>query len=164
MAKFVFKLAPVLKQRLAAERQRQAAVAVLESKRVELEDQLRAFQRGLEEAREAWREMLSGGGTVGSADIRGAGMQAVSTLAGQARAQRVVVQLAGVHANLAKARAELAQAMKARRAIELLREKQYEEWRAEERRKDAAAMDEIAARMAQARSPLAATPDTGTIS
>ena len=72
-------LAPVLKQRLAAERQRQAAVAVLESRRVELEDQLRAFQRGLEEAREAWREMLSAG-SVGAADIRGAGMQAVASL------------------------------------------------------------------------------------
>jgi flagellar export protein FliJ len=160
MAKFVFKLAPVLKQRLAAERQRQAAVAVLESRRVELEDQLRAFQRGLEEAREAWREMLSGG-SVGAADIRGAGMQAVASLAGQARAQRVVVQLAGVHANLAKARAELAQAMKARRAIELLREKQYEEWRADERRRDAAAMDEIAARMMLSRNPLTAAPDAG---
>lgn len=162
MATFVFKLAPVLKQRLAAERQRQAAVATLETRRVELEDQLRAFQRGLEEAREAWREMLSGG-SVGAADIRGAGMQAVASLAGQARAQRVVVQLAGVHANLAKARAELAQAMKARRAIEILREKQYEEWRAEERRRDAAAMDEIAARMALVRSSSAAAPDAGSI-
>ena len=46
-------------------------------------------------------------------------------------------------------------------AIELLREKQYEEWRADERRRDAAAMDEIAARMMLSRNPLTAAPDAG---
>ena len=151
MAKFVFSLASVLKQRLAVERTRQAALAALEAKRVELEDSIRACQRTIEQARESWRDMLGASagpdGSVAAADMRGAGLQAAASLAGEAAARKAVIQLAGLHTHLTRARAELAQAMKDRRAIELLRDRKFEEWKLEQRRLETNAMDEIAQRM-----------------
>jgi hypothetical protein len=156
MAKFVFRLASVLKQRLAIERTKQAAVAALESRRVALEQSLRDMQRTIDDARAQWREMLHAGasGAVSAADIRGAGMQAAASFSSQAAGHRIVIQLAGVHTHLKKARAELVEAMKARRAIELLREKQLEEWKLEQRRLDTNAMDEIASRISGSESLL----------
>lgn len=156
MAKFIFRLASVLKQRLAIERTKQAAVASLESRRVALEQTLRDMQRTIDGARDEWRHMLHAGasGSVSAADVRGAGMQAAASFSSQTAAHRIVIQLAGVLTHLKKARAELVEAMKARRAIELLREKQFEEWKLEQRRLDTNAMDEIAARISGADSPL----------
>jgi hypothetical protein len=153
MAKFIFNLASVLKQRLAVERTRQAVVAGLEAKRVELEDQLRGCQRTIESSRQSWRDLLGASagpdGSVAAADVRGAGMQAAASLAGEATARKTVIQLAGLHTHLTRARAELAQAMKDRRAIELLRDRRFEEWKLEQRRIETNQMDEIAQRMSQ---------------
>lgn len=153
MAKFIFNLASVLKQRLAVERTRQAVVAGLEAKRVELEEQLRGCQRAIEASRQSWRDLLGASagpdGSVAAADVRGAGMQAAASLAGEATARKTVIQLAGLHTHLTRARAELAQAMKDRRAIELLRDRRFEEWKLEQRRIETNQMDEIAQRMSQ---------------
>jgi flagellar biosynthesis chaperone FliJ len=159
MAKFVFKLNAVIKQRQAVEKLRQAAVAKLEAQRAELEDRLRGCQRTIDATLGQWRDMLfsASPGAPDSAnepsslqrvDVRGAGMQASASLAAEATARGIVIQLSGVHSHLARARASLALAMRERRAIEMLRDRQYEEWLLDQRRRETAATDEIAARLA----------------
>jgi flagellar biosynthesis chaperone FliJ len=164
MAKFVFKLEAVLEQRRARESQRQSAVARIERERVEAEEEIRAFQRAIERERDELRLMLGSrepgmpdviaGGLGGSEfqvdagpamiDLRGARQQASATLRSVARAQQAVLKLAGIHRRLDAARLELLKAATDRKAAELLREKQYRAWLAEQNRKDAAMVDEIA--------------------
>jgi flagellar export protein FliJ len=59
-------------------------------------------------------------------------------------AQRIVLELAGVHKRLEAARAELIEATKQRRAVELLRDRRFAEWRNAENKRETAAIDELA--------------------
>ena len=57
--------------------------------------------------------------------------------------QRNVIELAGLHRQLEDARGKLAIAAQERRAIELLRERRYDQWRAELNRREEAAFDDM---------------------
>lgn len=145
MARFIFKLEPVLRQRKAVERQRQLALAEIERERLALEDQVRSIQDQIRSEKDLMREHLdpraSGSRSV---DLRGVRMQAGAQLRLVLSAQQAVVKLAGVHKRIEAARSELIEATKARRAVELLRERRYEQWLEEQRHKEAAMLDEIA--------------------
>jgi flagellar export protein FliJ len=141
MARFIFKLQAVLTQRQAAERRCQAAVAVLERERAAVEARIRELQRAIVAARDDVRAGLAGG--EGTLDIRGVRLAAGASLHLVARAQRAVIELSGVHGRLDAARVQLLRAATRRRAVELLRERRYEEWLSEERRREDAALDEI---------------------
>jgi flagellar export protein FliJ len=70
------------------------------------------------------------------------------------KAQRVVLQLAGLHRRLDVARAALAAAARDRRAVEVLKERRFARWKAEQEHRAATALDEIAtARAARTRRP-----------
>ena len=142
MAKFVFKLRPVLRQREAVERRRQVALAAVEGERTALENSIRAIQSDLSTARQDWRANLSPAG--GPTDIRSARFQANNALHLVARAQSSVIKLAGVHRRIEKARAELIEATARRRAVEVLRDKQLEAWKHVQNQAESAATDEIA--------------------
>jgi flagellar FliJ protein len=141
MARFIFKLEPVLRQRKAIEREKQLALAELERSRVELEDQIRQIQGRLRAEKDTMRDQLTPGARV---DLRGVRMQAGAQLRLVLEAQQAVFKLAGVHRRVEAARAELIEATKARRAVELLRERRFEQWLEEQRRKEASMLDEIA--------------------
>lgn len=144
MPKFVFNLEAVLKQRLAAEREKQLAVAALERERVDLESVIRGYQADLTQEKQELREQLAtekGGPT--SLDLRGVRFQAGAALRLITLAQRAVLQLAGIHKKLDRARLELLEATTRRKAVETLKERRYEEWREEEKRREAAAADEL---------------------
>ena len=87
MAKFVFELEAVLKQRRAIERERRVALAEVERARIALEDRLRAMhERGVEERAELGAQLggrLAGGGVI---DLRGVRFQ--TTAAQGVRADR----------------------------------------------------------------------------
>src|SRR5438132_8887037 len=110
MARFVFELEAVLEQRLAAERDRQLAVAALERERLQAEDAIRRCQQGIVHEKEDWRGRLSGehgksggsggGGGTGLLDVRAIRLQATATNQLNAQAQRHVLHLAGVHNRL----------------------------------------------------------------
>jgi len=151
--KFRFSLQAVLDQREREERDRQVAVAAVERERMRLEERLRACQAALRLER---REQAAALGAPGAAGPSGAGAGRpgrvdLSALRGQiaasmrllAEAQRIALELAGVLRRLEGARAELLRARTRRRAVELLRERRYEQWRLDEIRRDAAATDEI---------------------
>ncbi|MCC6425359.1 MAG: flagellar FliJ family protein [Phycisphaerales bacterium] len=152
MAKFIFKLEAVLDQRIAIERQKQLVVAQIERERLDAEEDIRAHQRAIERERDELRDMLASeqaavdegefGGRV--VNLAGARFQAAAAIRLTARAQQAVLRLAGIHRRLDTARLDLLHAATQRKAVELLREKQYGAWRMEQNRKDAAGIDEIA--------------------
>jgi flagellar biosynthesis chaperone FliJ len=144
MPKFVFPYEAVLTKRRADERARQLAVASIERERIAIEDTIRACQRGIETEREELRRALKGEQSGERVNLPDARRQAGATLHLVARAQREVHRLAGVASRLDAARLELLAAVRGRRAMELTRERMFEEWKAEQSRREAAALDELA--------------------
>lgn len=143
MPRFVFELQPVLTQRSAIERQKRLALAALESERGAMEAAIRGFHEEAVLARVEWSRQLLPAGERGPADLRGARMQAGASLRLLGKAQHAVLKLAGIHKRMEHARAELLEASKRKRAVELLRERRLEEWKLEQRRLEAAAIDEF---------------------
>jgi flagellar protein FliJ len=146
MPRFKFQLQSVLEHREVIERQKQRAVAELEVQRVRLENLIRECQRGLVAEAAALRECL------GASNIRGVRQQAAASMRLTVAAQRAALELAGVHKRIEAARADLLVAAKRRKAVDLLKERRRDEWRAEESRRELAAIDELAVMRAGARS------------
>jgi flagellar FliJ protein len=139
MAKFRFALQRVLDRRLDEEEVRRRALARIESHRRGLEDSLRTRQTEISAGREAWR-----GGLVGEIDPAALRHHAAAGVGLMRKAQRTVLELASLEKGLAKARAELVEAARARRALELLREQRLAAHRALESRRERDQLDELA--------------------
>ncbi|CAG0999539.1 hypothetical protein PHYC_02784 [Phycisphaerales bacterium] len=140
MARFVFELEAVLTERKAAERRKQLAVAALERERSGMEQLIRECQQGILSAREALREQLDPGRAV---DLHSVRLQAGASLHLVARAQKAVLELAGIHRRIDAARLDLLRAAVRRKAVEALRDRRFEEWRTDQRRREHAALDEL---------------------
>lgn len=146
MPKFRFELEAVIKQRLAIERQKQLVLADLERMRLVLEDKLRGFQASITAEKNDLRDSLgsanpSSGSSVDLSRVR---MQANMSLHLVAKAQQTVFQLAALHRRLEAARKDLLAATTRRKAVEKLKERRYEKWRAEQASLEARVLDEIA--------------------
>lgn len=144
MAKFVFELEGLLRARAAEERRRQMVVGALEGERARVEALIRACQSAIVQGKDDLREALGGAKAGAPVDLASVRMQAGAGLHLVARAQRHVFELAGVHRKLDAARLELLKAATARKAVEVLREQRLEAWREEQKRLEAAALDELA--------------------
>lgn len=145
MARFIFKLQPVLEHRKRLEREKQRAVAVLERDRVEIEGELKEHQGLISEEKQALRDRLLGlqaGTRAGSFGL--IRVQANASMSLVTQAQRLAIRLAGLHQRLGAARSELLEAMTARKAVEALKDRRHEQWHAEQRKKEAEEQDEIA--------------------
>jgi len=141
MPRFRFNLDAVLKLRRREERDKQLVVAAFEQERLALEDRIRSLQRGIVQERLDLRDRLGGdSATVRLTDVR---VQANAGLHMVARAQRAVLELAGVHKRLEFARNELLETTKKRKAVETLRDRRFDEWRSEQNRREAAELDEL---------------------
>jgi flagellar export protein FliJ len=139
MAKFVFRLEPLLKARRRAEENEQRAVAELQRQRMTLEDALRRYQQRISHGKEALRGALAG-----ALDMRALRLEAGSSLHLVRKAQQVVLQLAGLGQRQESARAKLVEARKRRRALELLRERRFDQWKTALDRAEDARLDELA--------------------
>lgn len=139
MRKFKFQLEPLLELRRRQEQQRQLALAEVNRQRVTIETKLRQQQQFITQDKRALRERL-----VGPLDTTALRMNASSSLQSLRIAQRLAIELAGVHRRLGTVRGELLEATKARRAMELLRDRRFAHWKAELEKADVAAMDELA--------------------
>ncbi len=139
MARFVFRLQPLLRARRLAEQTQQRRVGELEQQRIGLEDTLRRRQQALADSKVALRDRLMG--TLQLHDLR---VHANAALQVMRQGQRLVLQLAGVHKRLEEARADLLAATQRRRALELLRDQRLEQWRADQNRAEAATLDDLA--------------------
>lgn len=141
MARFRFSLEAVLRARVRTERDRQCELAAIQRERTELLETLRRQQARIDEARDALRDRLTG--TLHAAELR---LHAGAVLQDMRAAQRNARALAAMQQRLDVAREALVQARRERRAIEMLRERRYEQWRAEEGRREQQELDELAAR------------------
>jgi flagellar FliJ protein len=138
MAKFVFRLEPLLKARRRAEETEQRAVAELDRQRMALEDVLRGYQQNISHGKESLRGSLAG-----TLDMRFLRLEAGSALHLVRKAQQVVLQLAGLGQRLEAARAKLIEATKRRRALELLKERRFEQWKRKLDKAEDAQIDEL---------------------
>ncbi|KAA0216643.1 MAG: hypothetical protein DYG94_08985 [Leptolyngbya sp. PLA3] len=138
MRGFRFKLEPVLEQRRRIEEEEQRAVAEVERIRLALEERIRAYARAITQEREDLRRQLTLGG-----DLRAARLQANASLDLTNKANRAVLELAGVHRRLDAARLRLLEALTRRKAMEVLRDRAEQAWRDEQKRREAAELDEL---------------------
>lgn len=149
MAKFRFTLDPLLKVRRHNEQAHQRAVAEIERQRMEIEQRIRAQQSSISDGRASLRA-----GLTGMVDVHGLRLHAASSMQMMRSAQRLVLELAGVHKRLESARAALIEATKQRRAMEILRDRQLARFKATQERRETSALDELAV-IAAARADLA---------
>ena len=77
-------------------------------------------------------------------DINAVRLQSGAAVRLAAAAQRKALELAGVLKRLESARAELLEATKRKKAVELLKERRFEEWKRDQDRRELAAVDELA--------------------
>lgn len=146
MPRFRFALQRVLDRRLDEEEVKRRALAVLERKRRELEDSLRNRQGEISAGRDAWRAEL-----VGEVDPAALRHHAAAGVGLFRKAQRTVLEIASLEKGLANARAESIEAARARRTLEILRERRLAAFQELEARREQGALDEIAANNARAR-------------
>jgi flagellar protein FliJ len=147
MARFKFKLAGVLRHRRQIEQQKQRDLAVAQAQVRQTESELRALNDSMQTTSEdVRRNRLVGKLDLGFLAAHRRYLVAVQQK-GRALAQRLLLQQRSVDA----ARQVLAEAAKQRKIIEKLRERRWEEWVAEQGRKETAELDEISQQMAFAR-------------
>lgn len=139
MAVFRFKLDAVLQHRRRIEDERQRELAQLLRERMILETQLRSLQDNIVSDKRTMAHALQGSVDVPRIRQQGAHVQQVVL-----RVQQIAGKLLGLARQVEQARSKLAEATRDRKAIELLYQRQYERWRQEQQRREAAEMDELA--------------------
>lgn len=153
MARFVFELESVLEVRRGVERTKQLAVAELERQRLQIEDRIREFQRQIIHERRDLQAHLAAERSPAAGhtdpvlapgvDLAAVRLQASASLHLVGKAHQEVLRLAGLHRKLDAARLELLKATTDRKAVEVLRQRRYDAWMAEQRRREAVALDEL---------------------
>lgn len=140
MAKFVFKLQPVLDHRKRLEDQRRQELGKRLQEQALMENKLREVQQAI-----SMGKSNLAGGMVGRVDV--SQIRRLAAYGGQLsmRAQELMMRLYGIHRQVNQARELLIEATQARQAVELLRDKQYKQWQREQDRIEQRAMDEMAA-------------------
>ena len=139
MAKFVFKLEPLRKQRKREEQDKQRLLAHKVARLVELQNELTKLDQSLKSASEDLRKNH----LTGSIDLSFLTAHRRFLGAMQRQGLHVAQQIAAAQMHVDEARKHLAEAAKQRKVIEKLREKQFERWREDLARREQADMDEI---------------------
>jgi flagellar FliJ protein len=143
MARFVFKLDGVLRQRKLAEEQKQRELAVVEAEMASLEAQLRELDQSLQSTTADVRANR----LTGRLDLGFLAAHRRYTLAVQRKAVGLAEQMAAVKVRLDAARRGLADAATQRKVLEKLRDKRQAEWAAARARREMADLDEIGTRI-----------------
>jgi flagellar protein FliJ len=149
MARFVFQLDAVLRQRKLAEEQKQRELAVVQAEMTELETQL----RDLDQTVQSTTADVRSNHLTGRLDLNFLAAHRRFTAAMQRKAVALAGQMAAVKVRLEAARAALAEAAGERKILEKLREKREAEWKAAQVRKEMAALDEIGTRIGYENGP-----------
>jgi flagellar FliJ protein len=139
MAQFRFKLEAVLRQREIIEEQKQRELAMAMRQRMIFMEQLKREQEIISESKKQLSQSLTGR----------VNLDAVSGFArfsGQTtmRAQQIVNKLASMEPMIEKARQALMEAVRNRKALDLLKEKHKRAWQLRQDRLEAAVLDEMA--------------------
>jgi flagellar FliJ protein len=145
MARFVFKLEGVLRQRLYAERERQRALAVLRQQMTDLQNALRALNGSVQTA----NDDIRANHLTGKLDMNFLAAHRRYLVAVQRQGMELAQRMALLQRQVDEARQALAEAAMQRKIIEKLREKQLERWKADQSRRETADLDEIAMQLSQ---------------
>lgn len=144
MAKFVFKLRAVLTQRSWIERQRQLELArahrALEASKADLA----RLEQEVRDANDFARSLADGSKVPVPLLVQ----HRRYLLGAQQRMLEAATQIERNQQEIRDAQAALAEAARRRRAIELLRDRQLERWRAEQARKEIEQLDEAGMQIA----------------
>ena len=144
MAKFVFKLEGVLRQRKHVEQEKQRVLAMKQRSFGELQGTLRRLQ----ETVQATNDEVRNNHLVGRLNMDFIAAHRRFLTGMQRQAMAVIQKMALAQRAVDEARAELAEAARRRKVIEKLRERQFQRWRAELDRREQAEMDEIGMQLA----------------
>jgi flagellar FliJ protein len=144
MPKFRFALQRVLDRRLDEEEEKRRVHAELLKARRALEDALRGRQQEIAAGRDAWRAQLVG--EIDPASLRHHAGAAVGLVR---KAQRTVLEMASLEKSMRRAQDELVEAAKARRALEILRERRLAAHNEAESSRERAQLDEFASNLAR---------------
>lgn len=117
-------------------------VSALEREKLELESRIRSLHDQAGRARSDLRECLSGAGR--DMAQRGVRLQANAAFSLHGQTHASAITLAGVLRRLEAARGELMAATTARKAVERLRERRFEEWSLAHRAAEARGADDLA--------------------
>jgi len=139
MPRFNFKLDPLLNHRKQLEERAQQNLAELLRQKLAIEHELRRQQQGIARDKRDMAQALTG--RVDVARIRGHASQVNHAAL---TAQRSALQIVDLNRRIDHARGQLAEAMRQRKAIEVLRERKLKQWRRQQRRSETAALDELA--------------------
>jgi flagellar protein FliJ len=143
MPKFDFKLEGVLRQRKNAEQQLQRELAVFQGEMAELEAELRALDVSVQQTTEDLRQNRM----TGRLDLNFLGAHRRFTLAMQRKAMGIAQLMNGVRIKMVESQRKLTEAIKKRKVLEKLREKQFEEWRQAMAKQELHDLDEVAMQM-----------------
>ena len=144
MARFIFKLDPVLEHRQNVERQRQRAVAEIQATMTVYQTELDALDKSAQESVEdVRRHRLTG---VLDMSFLAAHRRFLNST--HKRALEIAQQMAKIQLRLDAARRELAEAAKQRKIIEKLKERQFDRWRSDQNRRELASTDEVGMQIA----------------
>ena len=139
MARFVFKLEAVLRQRRSVEDRRRGELAAAQREVVRLETELRALNQSLSSV----ADDLRANRLTGRLDLNFLAAHRRYAQAMQRKGMAVVQELANRQRDVEKAQLALADAMKQRKVVEKLKERQRDRWLADENRREAAQTDEV---------------------
>lgn len=137
MSRFVFRYQSVLKQREDAERHERKQLAKLMHERNGMINHLRQMQETISQSKRD-----AAGGLVGKVDLEAIAGIARYSARCASEGHGMVRKLAVLETRVEQAKTSLLEATKQRKALELLRDKQYEAWKLEQRRMEAKQLDE----------------------
>jgi len=147
MSKFVFRLATVLGQRRRDEDAAKRALGERLATSETLRRRIGSMQSSVRDSKEGLREALTG-----RVEASQVGRFATHAQLTAVRGRRVVLELAAAERQVADAREALRRAIAARRAMELLEERDREAWKKKQRKAEQYELDDLAAqRFVQAR-------------
>jgi flagellar FliJ protein len=141
MARFVFALEAVLRQRTHAERERMREMAACQAEMTRLQAELRA----LNDALQGSAADMKANHLTGPIDVAYLAAHRRYTVAMQRKGQSLVQEMARQQRKVDEAQRLLAEAAKERKVIEKLREKQFERWKQDVTRREQADADEVGA-------------------
>lgn len=143
MPKFRFQLDGVLKKRRHFEQQRQRELAIRIRHLVECQSDLARLNDTVKQTNDDVRQHH----LTGVLDMSFLAAHRRFMLAMQRQATSIAQKIVAAQQQVDVARGALAEAAKARKAIEKLREKRFEQWRDELSRKEATELDEVSAQI-----------------
>jgi flagellar FliJ protein len=138
MAHFVFRFETLLEQRQRVEDDRQRDLARLLRQRMILESELTRMQQTITQSKHLLADSLVGKVNL---DL----VANFTRYSGQAtqRARQIVVKLAAMQNQVQASRQRLLDATRARRALELLRDRHFQQWKRQEQRRETRRLDEL---------------------